>query len=119
LSEFEQKVLKLLEGINGKLDTLLTGGTTTSSSPAFVGSPEPSRVTSDPISRPKPSELVERQKEAEKLIEKPPVEGRRVCAGCGGTTFNALEDKSQVLHQMGGVKIYAKKYICKNCGAES
>ncbi|HEA70557.1 MAG TPA: hypothetical protein ENH98_01385 [archaeon] len=119
MSEFEQKVLKLLEGINGKLDTLLTGGTATSSSHSFGGSPEPSQVTSSPSSRPKPSEIVEKQKEAEKLIEKPPVEGRRVCAGCGGTTFNAVEDKSQVLHQMGGVKIYAKKYICRGCGAES
>ena len=119
MSEFEQKVLKLLEGINGKLDTLLTGGTATSSSHSFGGSPEPSQVTSSTSSRPKPSEIVEKQKEAEKLIEKPPVEGRRVCAGCGGTTFNAVEDKSQVLHQMGGVKIYAKKYICRGCGAET
>ena len=52
------------------------------------------------------------------MIEKPPIEGRRVCPECKGTAFNAVEDKSQVLHQMGGVKIYAKKYICRGCGAE-
>ncbi len=118
MSEFEQKVLKLLEDINGKLDTLLKGGTGTTTTatvtpsvPAPAAEPEPSR--------PKPSELVEKQKEEERLIEKPPVEGRRVCSQCGGTSFNAVEDKSQVLHQMGGVKIYAKKYICKGCGAEA
>jgi hypothetical protein len=118
LSEFEQKVLKLLEDINGKLNIILKGstGTTTTatvtpSTPVTTGTPEPSR--------PKPSELVDRQKEEERLIEKPPVEGRRVCPDCGGTAFNAIEDKSQVLHQMGGVKIYAKKYICRGCGAEA
>ena len=83
----------------------------TSSASASVAAPEPSP--------PKPSELVERRKEEERMIEKPPVEGRRVCPKCGGTSFNAVEDKSQVLHQMGGVKIYAKKYICKGCGTEA
>ena len=115
MSEFENNVIKLLEIINGKLDTLLkesSSATVTSSAPAYVPAPVP-----EP-SRPKPSELVERQKEEERMIEKPPVEGRRVCPKCSGTSFNATEDKSQVLHQMGGVKIYAKKYICKGCGTE-
>ncbi len=105
MSEFEQKVLKLLENINGKLDTLLKGGssaTVTSSSPAYTPAPVPES------SRPRPSELVEKQKEEERMIEKPPVEGRRICSKCSGTAFNTVEDKSQVLHQMGGVKIYAK-----------
>ena len=117
MSEFEQKVMKLLEDINGKLDTLIKGGTgtttatVTSSAPAPAAGPEPSR--------PKPSELVEKQKEEERMIEKPPVEGRRVCPDCGGTTFATHEDKNQVLHQMGGVKIYAKRYVCKKCGWEA
>ena len=118
MSEFEQKVMKLLEDINGKLDTLLGGGTgttttatVTSSAPASVATPEPSR--------PKPSELVEKQKEEERMKDKPPVEGRRVCPDCGGTAFATHEDKNQVLHQMGGVKIYAKRYVCKKCGWEA
>ena len=119
MSEFEQKVLKLLEDINGKLNTLLKGGTGTTFSTATVTSSTPASVAAPGLSRPKPSELVERQKEEERMREKPPVEGRRVCSKCGGTSFNAIEDKSQVLHQMGGVKIYAKKYICKSCGTES
>ncbi|MFW9822232.1 MAG: hypothetical protein ACFFE4_04825 [Candidatus Thorarchaeota archaeon] len=119
MSEFEQKVLKLLEDINGKLDNLLKGGTTTSTTTATVTSSTPTQVAEPEPSRPKPSELVERQKEEERMKEKPPVEGRRVCPQCGGTAFNTIEDKSQVLHQMGGVKIYAKKYICKSCGAEA
>ncbi|MFX1324139.1 MAG: hypothetical protein ACFE8N_04225 [Promethearchaeota archaeon] len=114
MSEFEQKVLKLLEEINGKLDSLLKGGTLTiSPSPTVT-----STATETEISRPKPSELVERQKEEERLQEKPPIEGRRVCPECNGTSFNTIEDKTQVLHQMGGVKIYAKKYVCRNCGYE-
>ncbi len=117
MSEFEQKVIKLLGDINGKLDSLLKGDSGTATVASYT-SPAPSSATTPGQSRPKPSELVERQKEEEKMIEKPPVEGRRVCPKCGGKTFNAIEDKSQVLHQMGGVKIYAKKYICKGCGTE-
>ncbi|MHA2007874.1 MAG: hypothetical protein ACXABO_10935 [Promethearchaeota archaeon] len=119
MSEFEQKVLKLLEEINGKLNSLLQGGAGVSSSSSTISSSAPPAVTAPEPSRPRPSELVERQKEEERLIEKPPVEGRRVCPECGGTAFNTVEDKSQVLHQMGGVKIYAKKYVCRGCGAEA
>jgi len=67
----------------------------------------------------KPSILVEKQQEEERAKEKPPIEGRRVCPACGGTSFNTEEDKSQVLFQQAGIKIHAKKYICKNCGAEA
>jgi len=113
LSEFEQKVLKLLEDINGKLDKLLTVGTTPLSSASTTS------VASTPISTTvKPSTIVEKQEEEARMEEKPPVEGRRVCPECGGTSFATHEDRSQVLHQMGGVKIYAKKYICKQCGYE-
>jgi len=99
LSEFEEKVMEMLKKIDIKLDKILAMETKT---PA-----------------PKPSELVEKQQEEEKMKEKPPVEGRRVCTKCGSTEFNTIEDKSNVLHQMGGIKIYAKKYICKKCGEES
>lgn len=118
MSEFEQKVLKILEEINGKLDSLLKGGPAASSSTPATSAPEPAPATVSEISRPKPSELVEKQKEEERLEEKPPVEGRRVCPECSGTSFATHEDRSQVLHQMGGVKIYAKKYVCKSCGYE-
>ncbi|MFX1391337.1 MAG: hypothetical protein ACFE9Z_14825 [Promethearchaeota archaeon] len=118
MSEFEQKVLKLLEEINGKLDSLLKGGPAASSPSPTVSTSTPVPAETTEIHRPKPSELVEKQKEEERLEEKPPVEGRRVCPECGGTTFATHEDKSQVLHQMGGVKIYAKKYVCKQCGYE-
>jgi hypothetical protein len=112
LSEFEQKVMKMLEEINDKLDSLLKGG-------PVVGSVPSTSTTSTPEpSRPKPSEIVEKQEEEAKMEEKPPVEGRRICPDCGGTTFQTMEDKGQVLHQMGGVKIYAKKYVCKSCGYE-
>ena len=118
MSEFEQKVLKLLEEINGKLDSLLKGGPAASIPSPAVSTSIPASVETTETSRPKPSELVEKQKEEERLEVKPPVEGRRVCPECGGTTFATHEDKSQVLHQMGGVKIYAKKYVCKSCGYE-
>ncbi|MFX1427214.1 MAG: hypothetical protein ACFFBE_12240 [Promethearchaeota archaeon] len=112
MSEFEQKVLKLLEEINSKLDSLLKGGPTVGSVPSTS-----TTLTPEP-SRPKPSEIVERQEEEAKMEEKPPIDGRRVCPDCGGTAFATHEDKSQILHQMGGVKIYAKKYVCKQCGYE-
>ncbi len=86
--------------------------TQVSSAPATSTTPTPMATTV------KPSEIVDRQEEEARMEEKPPVEGRRVCPECGGTTFSTLEDKSQVLHQMGGVKIYAKKYVCKQCGYE-
>lgn len=116
MSEFEEKVLKFLEEINGKLDSILKGGTAELKPTTAVASSEPAPAAPSAPSRPKPSEIVEKQKEQERIQEKPPVEGRRVCPECGGTAFNAVEDKSQVLHQMGGVKIYAKSYICKKCG---
>lgn len=116
MSEFEQKVLKLLEDINGKLDKLLKAepikAESVSPTPTTSVAPSPATTTV------KPSAIVDKQEMEEKLKEKPPIEGRRVCLDCGGTSFNAVEDKTQVLHQMGGVKIYAKKYVCKQCGAE-
>jgi hypothetical protein len=116
LSEFEQQVLKLLEDINSKLDKLLK---TEPAEALSVSSTPPISATQSPTATTvKPSAIVDKQEEEARRAEKPPVEGRRVCPDCGGTSFNAVEDKTQVLHQMGGVKIYAKKYICKNCGAE-
>ena len=75
MSEFEQKVLKLLEEINGKLDSLLKGG------PIAGSVPSASTASTPEITRPKPSEIVEKQEEEAKMEEKPPVEGRRVCPG--------------------------------------
>jgi ribosomal protein S27AE len=109
---FEEKVLSLLENINKKLDKLLNMGSSGEDRPMSTAP-----LTTETM---KPSDIVERQEAEEKAKEKPPVEGRRVCPECGGTDFRAEEDKSQPpLHQMGGIKIYAKKYICKRCGKET
>jgi len=114
LSEFEEKIMEMLKKIDAKLDKVLEMG-----SKAPAPQPTPSAASSAPTaSTVKPSALVEKQQEEEKMKEKPPVEGRRVCPKCGGTTFNTEEDKTKVLHQMGGMKIYAKRYICKSCGME-
>ncbi len=119
MSEFEQKVLALLQGIDSKLDKLISSQI--SKLRAKSGTPEQTTTTTHVAVTPtpattKPSEVVDKQDMDDKAVEKPPVEGRRVCTKCAGTTFNAVEDKMQVLHQMGGVKIYAKKYVCKGCG---
>lgn len=107
MSEFEQKVLKLLEEINNKLDKILkTGPTSVSSASVASTSSTPTATTV------KPSAIVDKQEEEARLEEKPVLDGRRVCPECGGTAFTTHEDKTQVLHQMGGVKIYAKKYVC-------
>ena len=109
--EFEERVLSLLKKLDGKLDKLLSGK-------EFKTDSEPSTAPSND-EYVKPSSVVEKQEEEEKAKEKPPVEGRRVCPACGGTLFNTEEDQSQVLFQQGGMKIYAKKYICKSCGTEA
>lgn len=107
---FEEKVLNLLESINKKLDKLLkTEG---------MGVSEVKTASTPTIGTVKPSEVVEKQETEAKEMEKPPVEGRRVCPGCGSTSFNTVEDKTQVMHQQGGIKIYAKKYVCRQCGYE-
>ncbi len=111
MSEFEEKILKLLEKIDAKLDKLLDSKKSGSVGTKAVA------LTGDGYV--KPSAVVEKQEEEQKAIEKPPVEGRRVCPACGGTTFNTEEDRSQVLFQQGGMKIYAKKYICRQCGTET
>ena len=102
----------MLTKINEKLDKLLGTGDSMS---------VPTRISpsATPEGYVKPSAVVEKQEEEEKAIEKPPVEGRRLCPECGSTEFRTEEDKSQVLFQQGGMKIFAKKYICKKCGAES
>ena len=107
---FEEKVLNMLEKINEKLDKLL-GNERSGKSKIIAGS-------SSTIETVKPSDVVEKQEAEEKAMEKPPVEGRRVCPECGSTSFNTVEDKTQVLHQQGGIKIYKKKYVCKNCSYE-
>lgn len=109
---FEEKVIGLLEKIDAKLDKLLGGGGSTEEPLS-----EPPALAED--SYVKPSALLAKQEEAEQAEVRPPVEGRRVCPDCGGTQFNTIEDKTQILHQQGGVKIYAKKYICKKCGGEA
>ncbi|NVM44752.1 MAG: hypothetical protein HWN79_07530 [Candidatus Lokiarchaeota archaeon] len=111
MSEFEKEVLSLLRKIDEKLNKLLgsnnlkttSGKTATPTGEGYV----------------KPSIVVEKQEEEERAKEKPPIEGRRVCPACGGTSFNTEEDKSQVLFQQAGIKIHAKKYICRNCGTEA
>ena len=121
MTEFEEKVMEMLKKIDEKLDKVLEMG-----SKAHAPAPQPtpaapsvaSSASTPAPSTVKPSALVEKQLEEEKMKEKPPVEGRRVCPKCGGTTFNTEEDKSKVLHQMGGMKIYAKRHICKGCGTE-
>jgi len=116
--EFEEKVIKLLETINKKLDLLINAKPTTESKTTTA--PAPMKTSAAPSSSKteviKPSIILEKQEEEKRIEEKPPVEGRRVCPNCGGTTFNAIEDRSQVMYQQGGMKIYAKKYICKTCG---
>ena len=109
MSDFEQKVISLLETINQKIDSLLDAKSQTRTISHSV--PEIGGTV-------KPSTVIERQDEEEKAKEKPPIEGRRICPKCGGTAFNTVEDQSQVLFQQGGMKIYAKKYICKSCGTE-
>ncbi len=111
MTDFEDKVLNLLENINKKLDTLLSDTKSISSDKNI----DKSNNTEEFV---KPSVVVERQEAEERAIEKPPVEGRRVCPECGGTDFRSEEDKNQILHQMGGIKIYKRIYICKRCGFE-
>lgn len=118
MSEFEEKLMEMLKKIDSKLDKVLEMG---SKAPAPAPQPTPAPAATSTSSAPttvKPSALVEKQEEEAKMKEKPPVEGRRVCPKCGGTAFKTEEDKTKVLHQMGGMKIYAKRYICKGCGTE-
>jgi len=111
MPEFEEEVLSLLRKIDEKLNKLLSANNSKAESTKTVTPPEDKYV--------KPSAVVEKQEEEEKAKEKPPVEGRRICPACGGTSFNTEEDKSQVLFQQAGMKIFAKKYICRNCGTEA
>ncbi|MFW9826218.1 MAG: hypothetical protein ACFFEY_01195 [Candidatus Thorarchaeota archaeon] len=103
----------LLQEINSKLDKLMKNESTSLNSASITSS-----GSSPATTMVKPSAIVEKQEEEARMEEKPPIEGRRICPECGGTAFATHEDKSQVLHQMGGVKIYAKKYVCKQCGYE-
>lgn len=109
MSDFEQKIYSLLETINKKLDILIGTGSQTIAD--FDKMPKTEGTV-------KPSLIVEKQEEEEKALEKPPIEGRRICPKCGGTQFNTVEDQSHVLFQQGGMKIYAKSYICRNCGTK-
>ena len=111
MTEFEEKVLSMLQIINDKLDRIM--GIKVTEQKVSQAAPSPGASTV------KPSAVVEKQEAEEKAEEKPPVEGRRVCPKCGGTSFNTMEDTSQILFQQGGMKIFAKKYICKSCGTET
>jgi hypothetical protein len=132
LSEFENKVLEMLKKIDEKLDKVLGAKASTESvkipeevtpakkeavTPAKKEAVTPAKKEVVKPTTMKPSEVVEKQVEAEKIKEKPPVEGRRICK-CGSTEFNTVEDKTKVLFQQGGMKVYAKKLICKKCGEE-
>jgi len=102
----------ILEGIDNKLDKLL-GTESSSNTQEDVLSEE------EEIAPVKPSLIVEKQKEEETPEVLPPAaEGRRVCPKCQGTAFSTIEDKNEVLHQMGGMKIFKKLYVCKICGTQ-
>jgi hypothetical protein len=88
LSEFEEKIFNLLKKIDEKLDILLDTKRSEGVGTIAVASKGGGYV--------KPSAVVEKQEEEQKAIEKPPVEGRRVCPACGGTTFNTEEDRTVV-----------------------
>ena len=111
MPDYEEEILRLLRKIDEKLDKLL-GANSSKTEPTKYATPTGEEYV-------KPSAVVEKQEEEEKAKEKPPVEGRRICPACGGTSFNTEEDKSQVLFQQAGIKIFAKKYICRNCGTEA
>ena len=111
MSEFEEKVLELLKKIDEKLNNIIGAG-----NKAAEPSPKPAEKPTESAPTPKPSAVAEKQTEEVKVEEEPAAEGRRVCPGCGSTEFNQIEDKSQILHSMGGIKIYAKKNQCKKCG---
>ena len=112
MSEFEQKVLSKLDEISQKLDKVLQA----SGSPSAAASPAPTPAPAPAATTVSPSALVEKQRAEQEQVVTPPVEGRRTCPSCGGFDFNAVEDKSQLLSAMGGIKIYAKNYVCKKCG---
>ena len=101
MSEFEKKVLELLKNIDQKLDKVLGAG---------GSAPAPTKVPAEVISK---GEGAATTAEAEKPAAP---EGRRVCPTCGSTEFNQIEDKTKILHSMGGIRIYAKNYQCKKCG---
>ena len=114
MSEFEQKILSKLDEISQKLDKVLQA----TGSPATVAPTAPTPAPSPAPAAPtvSPSALVEKQRAEDEKVAAPPVEGRRTCPSCGSFDFNAVEDKSQMLSAMGGIKIYAKNYVCKKCG---
>ena len=112
MSEFEEKVLKLLKDIEKKLDKVI-GEEGSASTPIKIPA-EVMPATSKAEPAAKPSEVV--TEEAEAPVEAPAAEGRRVCPKCSATEFNQIEDKSKILHSMGGIKIYAKNYQCRSCG---
>ena len=119
MSEFEEKVLKLLKKIDEKLDKILSDGSKAAApAPKPAATPSEPATASEPASTVKPSDVIDKQKEKEMVKEKPPLEGRRVCKECGSTEFNTVEDKNQVIFQQGGMKIFAKKYLCKKCGKD-
>ena len=133
MSEFEKKILELLKNIDKKLDKIL-GEDAPAPKPVSVPKvvipetikeeiPETTKEekaeTIEYTSYVKPSEIAAKQVDAEKPKEEeeePVAEGRRVCPDCGSTEFNQIEDRTKILHQMGGMKIYAKNHQCKKCG---
>ena len=134
MSEFEKKILELLKSIDKKLDKVL-GEDAPAPKPITVPKEvipetikeeipetikEEKSETIEYTSYVKPSEIAAKQVEPEKpkeeKEEEPITEGRRVCPDCGSTEFNQIEDRTKVLHQMSGMKIYAKNHQCKKCG---
>ena len=124
ISEIQDEILELLKKISRKIDKV---GSMRESAPAPAAKaatpakPAAGKVTIEETSYVKPSEVVQKQVEAEKAAKgdlPPPTEGRKTCQKCGSFEFNTVEDKTKPLHYVSGTPIYAKKSICKKCGAE-
>ena len=123
MSEIQNEILELLKKISRKIDKLssIKAEQPAPAPKAVAPTPAVGKATIEASSYVKPSAVVQKQEEAEKEAKgevKPKTEGRKVCPKCGATEFNAIDDKTKPLHYISGSPIFAKKYICKKCGAE-
>ncbi len=110
------KILRLLNQLNGKVDDLMNRVLNLEQGSGSA-SPESSAPSGEKESV-KPSDVAWEQEQEEKDVTEPT--GRLKCPKCGavGDDVGKKKDKSKVLNYISGVPQYATKYYCKKCTHE-
>ncbi len=112
IEETLNKILAILEKMDGKLDSLSSRMAQVSAG----GTPAPSAAGTEGGAGRRPSDIALEQEMSKETNITP--EGRVKCPHCDSVEYGERDDKSKPIAYRGSIAIFAKIRYCKKCGSE-